>query len=185
MDFIIKGFGEVTEETMLEIVRIIDRQCFSDEHHDLDYELMLHRINKRTLCALYQNEELAGYIEMLPLTELARDELTQGIYNIEELKPEHIAEYKQELSRVTLYVRSLAVLPEYNKTSVSVRLISEAAAFALKLGDEGINVDEIVTYFTNKRLEKILERKGFKQKYVSRDGLPIYSLPAEKIHLFV
>ena len=51
--------------------------------------------------------------------------------------------------------------------------------------DEGIKVNEMLTYFTNDKLEKILVRRGFKQKYVSGNVLPVYSLPAELIHNFV
>jgi hypothetical protein len=133
----------------------------------------------------YCDEKIIGYIEMLPLSEVACDELTQGVFDVEVFSPEHIAQYKQGLTNVTLYVRTLAVLPEYGKMTASMRLISEAAAFALKLADDGIKVNEMLAYFTNDKLEKILARRGFKQKYVSQDGLSIYSLPAELIHLFV
>jgi len=140
---------------MREMVRVIDCRCFPDEPHDPDYELAMYRINKYTLCALYHDEKITGYIEMLPLTELAYDELAQGIFDVELLKPEHIAEYKPGLTNATLYVRTLAVLPEHGKMTASMRLISEAAAFALKLTDEGTKVNEMLTYFTNEKLKKI------------------------------
>jgi len=122
---------------------------------------------------------------MLPLTGLACDELSQGIFGVEMFRSEHIAKYKQGLTNVTLYVRTLAVLPGYGKMTASMRLISEAASFALRLADEGIRVNEMLAYFTNDKLERIIVRKGFKQKYVSRSGLPVYSLPADLIHTFV
>jgi len=178
-------FGEVTEETMRDMVHIIDRECFPDEQRDPDFELALYRINEQTLCALYLDGKIVGYIEMLPLTEIACDELAQGIFDVEMLKPNHIANYNKGLTNTTLYVRTLAVLPGHGELTVSKHLISEAAAFALKLADEGTKVDELVTYFTNKKLEKVLERRGFKQKYVSGDGLPIYSLPFELVHKFL
>ena len=185
MDYTIINFGGVTEEMMREIVRVIDRQCFPDEQHDPDYEFALYRMNNHTLCALYHDEKITGYIEMLPLTELACDELTQGVFDVEMFRTEQIAEYKQGLTNTTLYVRTLAVLPGHGKMAASMRLISEAAAFAMKLAETGVKVDELVTYFTNEKLEKILARKGFKQKYLCRNGFPIYSLPAEHIPLFV
>ena len=185
MDYSIIKFGGVTEGMMHEMVRVIDRRCFPGERHDPDYELALYRINKHTLCALYHDEKIIGYIEMLPLTDLARDELAQGIFDVDVFRLEHIAEYKQGSTNATLYVRTLAVLPGHGKMTASMRLISEAAAFAIRLAEEGIKVDEIVTYFTNEKLEKVLTRRGFKQKYVSGNGLPVYSLPAEHIHLFV
>jgi len=184
-DYTIIDFGEVTEVMMREMVSLIDSQCFPDEQHDPDYESALYKKNKHTLCALYQDEKIIGYIEMLPLTELACNELAQGSFDVEMFGLEHIAEYKQGLTNATLYVRTLAVLPGLGKMTASVQLISKAAAFALKLVDEGIKVNEMLAYFTNEKLEKILARKGFKQKYISRDGLAVYSLPAELIHLFV
>jgi len=185
MDDTVMKFGEVTEETMCEMVHIVDGQCFPDEQRDPDFELGLYRINKFTLCALYQNGKIIGYIEMLPLTEIACNELAQGIFDVEMIKPEHVAKYNQGLTNTTLYVRTLAVLPGHGEMSVSKRLISEAAAFTLKLADEGIKVDELVTYFTNEKLEKILARRGFTQKYASGNGLPIYSLPFELVNKFV
>jgi hypothetical protein len=185
MDYTILKFGEVTEETMREMVHIVDRECFPDEQRDPDYELALYRINEQTLCALYLDGKILGYIEMLPLTEIACDELAQGLFAVEMFKPDHIAKYNKGLTNTTLYIRTLAVLPGHGEMTVSKRLISEAAAFAMKLADEGIRVDELVTYFTNKKLERILARSGFKQKYVSGNGLPIYSLPFELVHKFI
>jgi hypothetical protein len=185
MDYTILKFGEVTEETMRDMVHTVDCECFPDEQRDPDFELSLYRINEQTLCAIYLDGKIVGYIEMLPLTEIAYDELAQGIFDVEMFKPEHIAKYNKGLTSTTLYVRTLAVLPGHGEMTVSTRLISEAAAFALKVADEGIGVNELVTYFTNKKLERILARRGFMQKYVSGNGLPIYSLPVEQIHTFL
>jgi len=185
MDYTIMKFGEVTEDTMHEIVSVIDCRCFPDEQHDPDYELALYRINKHALCVVHHDGKIIGYIEMLPLTEIACVELAQGVFDVEMFKPEHIAKYNQGLTNITLYIRTLAVLPGNGEMTVFKRLISEAAAFAVKLTDEGIKVDEFVAYFTNEKVEKILVRRGFVHKYASKNGLPIYSLPFEHIHKII
>jgi ribosomal protein S18 acetylase RimI-like enzyme len=178
-------FGQVTKEMVFEIVHEIDPRCFPDTKNDFDLAFELFEKNMQSLCVLYDGKKIAGYIEMYPLAEMARDEVVRGVFDAENITPEHIEAYRVGLSPVTLYVHALAVHPDYNNMIAFKHLISKAAMYALKIKDDGFIVDEVLAYIINKKLGYILSKKGFKQKYKSEKGFTIFSLPADNIHHLV
>ena len=168
----------VTEAMVLDMEDLIGSVCYPDDTGSTAEQLEVYRKNKRSRIAVFKGDKLIGYTCVLPITDetyrMIKESVTSNVF----LHLGQVMKYEAG-GRYKLYIDGFAIMPEERNYELS-KLLLNAVFFEIgRMAGDGIEVDEIVCYVTDRRVGRLLEIEGFIMTGDVSSRMPVYSIKKE------
>ncbi len=138
---------------------------------------------KDTFILLYDQDVLAGYINLLPVSDTLYDEMVnRGDHRMrdDDITPEEMAPWSTETANHVL-VLSVVVHPEYQDTNAIVRLSKAFLAFLRKKAKEGYEIDSLFGYAVSLGGIKFMKRVRTSFLKKTEEGYNLFFGDAESV----
>ena len=169
----------VTEAMVLDMEERIGSICYPEFAGCAAGQLEVYRKNRRSRVALFNKDELIGYACMLPITDEAYLTVKEGLSDNFLLRPDQVEEYEAG-GHYKLYIDGFAIVPEERDYALSRRLVSAVFFEVGRMAEEGVEVDEIICYVTDRRVARLLEIEGFTKTRGASGQIYVCSIKKER-----
>jgi hypothetical protein len=170
-------YEDLNEEMVLDMEKRIDAICYPADTGCIDSQLACYRKNKRSRIALFNGKELIGYVGIQPITDETYQEMKAGVTELFYLYPDQIVEYVSG-GHYRLYIDGFALLPEARSYLNGKRLFDSIIYEINRMEQDGIIIDEIISYMTDRGVLGFMKKQGFRivEEDVAEGKIPIYSV---------
>ncbi len=130
--------------------------------------------NIYTMIVNSDNNDLVGYINMMPLKEDDFKKLALGKFSDSEIMKNGPVAYDKP-GKYWIYCCSIGIVPKYQNSAPVLMLISTVKSFIKRLEGKGFTIAGMAAEAISQDGEKMCKRLGFEKVCKSTAGYPVYA----------
>ena len=134
------------------------------------------KANRDMLVLLCDGNKLIGYLCLFPIKEELYDEIVNSDRMFDSDIPGELLEQYEPYNTYTLYIISIAILPEYHGKGLSNRLIEGFHKYIFEKKKNNIYFSAALSTAVTEGGEYILKKMGFKKRKILSEGYVLYEL---------